>query len=70
MTVNTNGPVHVADEDGNFVPTTPYQRESLRLLNEIRDSQIRTEKLVEGFVSSMENNPMFATFGKMFGGKK
>lgn len=46
------------------------EKTELELLREIRDSQLRTEKMVKEFIESMANNPMMGMMAKMFGGKK
>jgi hypothetical protein len=73
MTVNTNG---TKVQDMYAEPSTPYVTDEASILHdirnevaEIRDSQLRTEEMVKGFVESMGKNPMFATMAKMFGGK-
>lgn len=72
---STNGPKPLADTQ--FVGVLEHL-ESLDPGLEMTDRQMLVElvlgqremrKLVKGFVASMEKNPMFATMGKMFGGK-
>lgn len=64
MTVNTNGSVvHTAmnpqsDHTNCCVPCA-------QLMRETRDSQLRTEQMVNSFIENMAQNPMF----KMMAGR-
>lgn len=76
MTVNTNGNIKIIDSngtrtDGNHLDWTIERSHDQidtieKMVEEVRDSQLRTEKLVTEFVESMGKNPMFATMAKMF----
>jgi hypothetical protein len=63
MTVNTNG---------SKLLKTPAQHvmdEIISVVNDIRESQLRTEKMVTVFIASMSNNPVLGSMARMFGGR-
>jgi hypothetical protein len=64
MTVNTNGNAPAVAVAG--VNITSLDKK----LTEIRDSQLRTEKMVTEFIESMAKNPMLGAMAKMMGGRK
>lgn len=78
MSTDVNGPAAALEQYQNE-PTWCYSHErdmdkctecrTLVLVQEIRDSQRRTEKMVTDFLASMESNPMFKTMGRMFGAR-
>lgn len=69
MAVNTNGPKTDNPLESLEALDPLTQMTDVMMLQELVLGQREMRKLVKGFVASMEKNPMFATMGKMFGGK-
>lgn len=67
MTVNTNG---VKVDLPPFTPRTMEERMNdwEEMLAATRDSQLRTEKLVDDFIEAASKNPMFKMLASKFGG--
>ncbi len=67
MTVNTNGNKFDAFEAERI--RTLEQIDAIeKMTEEVRESQLRTEKMVRDFVENMSKNPMFKMFATKFGG--
>lgn len=74
MTVNVNGPNKPAEDSWTSAlerleSMAPDLMSQEQKLIELVLGQREMRKLVKGFVNATENNPMFKTMGKMFGGK-
>lgn len=70
--MNTDGPIDGVDLFHTTIQTEVLESagremtEMREMIEQIRESQLRVEKLVTDFMADLPKNPMFAMFGKMF----